>query len=169
MNGLGKQNAVVEFGREKGWGFRVAEGVGVITEEIYDDGWWYLPLDCTQKTRADKRIEEVKNNFKIQQVIIAHQAPLLLCPPQKTKEKPVEKTKRINVGKTALYVTGGLVAGAGVIVAAVTIAIAMMYLIVPLMMGLAIVALFGLGVLVDPVAIVVLEDGTRVEVMRWIE
>lgn len=153
---------VLTLGREKYWGFRVSEGTGVLAEETYKDGWWYLPTDSMQITRASKRIEVIKSSgVRVRQVIIAHEAPKLLCGPQKPDQ--------INKGKIAIWVATGLLAAVGVVTAAAMITMVIMYLLVPLVIGMAVVMMMGLGLLIDPVAIIVLEDGTRIEVLRWVE
>lgn len=162
---------VLTIGREKWWGIRVAEGVGTLPEETYQDGWWYLPIDSTQETRASKRIELLrKSGVRIRQVIIAHEAPKLLCAPQApTSPGTPQKSGSPIRWKIALWGVTGLLTAGGIVFAALTIAMALISLLAPLVVGVALVLMLGMGVLVDPCAIVVLEDGTRIEVMRWIE
>lgn len=164
MNNLISPQArqVLTLGREKYWGFQVAEGRGVLKEETYKNGWWYLPTDSMQITKASKRIEAIKNSgVKVRQVIIAHEAPRLLCAPQKAV-----KPKK---GMMGLWVAVGLLAGVGIVMAAITVAVALVTLLLPIVAAVGVIMLMGTGVLIDPVAIIVLEDGTRIEVMRWVE
>lgn len=159
---------VVAFGRNNGYGFRVVEGWGVMEEETYQDGWWYLSPDSSQIQKVSKRIDLMKSNgFEIQQIIIAHEAPRLLCAPQTAPS--VKKDAQVKKGKLALWIAGGILAGVGVLAMTIFMAYMMLLLFIPLMIGGAFVLMLGLGVLVDPVAICILSDGSRVAVMSWVE
>lgn len=164
---------VLTLGREKYWGFRVVEGVGMLSEETYVNGWWYLPVDSIQKKEASKRIEAIKNDgVKIKQIIIAHEAPFLIQAPQ-----AVPKIEKVSLHsfpwKQAAFGLVLAVAGAAavglVVCALVMVAYYLLTLLLPILGVMLMVGMLGLGVLIDPVAIIVLSDGSRIEVMRWVE
>lgn len=175
MNSLISPQAqqVLTLGRERHWGFRKSEGRGVMERETYLDGWWYLPIDSTQTTKADKRIEAIKNSgIRIRQVIIAHEAPLLLPAPKTVPASLKAPTRHFNWKRTLLWLTlavGGIVASGMMVYAMVMVAYYILQFLIPVFGMIILVGMLGLGAVIDPVAIVVLECGTRIEVMRWAE
>jgi hypothetical protein len=133
-------------GRENHYWFRVLGTMGVIPQPVYKDEWWYLPYepDINIPEKALKRAEILKSEIPIKQMIVAHEAPLLLCAPAPKKKELPEIGSVVGIA----FKTAGVVL-------------------------LAMFSLVGLfftsAVAVDPALIVVLEDGTWVEVMRWYE
>jgi hypothetical protein len=78
-------------GRENRCWFRVLGAMGVIPQPIYKNEWWYLPYEpnINIPEKALKRAEILKSKMPIKQMIVAHEAPLLLCAPApKKKELP---------------------------------------------------------------------------------
>lgn len=142
---------VLTLAREKYWGFRVLDRVGALEEETYNDGWWLIPTDnSTQIEMARKRIEAIKNSgVRIRQVIIAHEAPKLLCAPkiEQKIEIPWE-----DIGEAV-----------GVILKVVTAVLTVV------MASTGLLLVLGIAAICDPAVIIVLEDGTWVEVVRWYE
>lgn len=161
---------VLTLGREHWWGFRVAEGHGIFPQETYQLNWWYVPTnDSIQMPEADKRIEAIKKDHEILQVVIAHEAPPLLGAPQNPSEEP---TRRLGVKNPLLGVVAGL--GAIIMVGVSLFAVfSMMYFllkyIIPIMGLFLMVGVLGVGVLIDPAVIVVLKEGSRIEVIRWLD
>ncbi|MFC1879101.1 hypothetical protein ACFLZW_04240 [Chloroflexota bacterium] len=140
---------VVALAKNNHWGFRVLGYGDVITSPVYHNQWWFVPAeqdDSTIPGRATNRVQAILDaGHKIQGVIVAHEAPKLL-----------QDSRQANMD----ILTGQHVKDAvGVLVRVVTTAATFFgYLFA-----------FGLLALVDPALIVVLEDGTWVEVMRWYE
>lgn len=133
-------------GRDNHYWFRVLGAMGVIPQPVYKDEWWFLPYEpgLNIPEKALKRAEILKSEIPIKQMIVAHEAPLLLCAPApKKKELP-------DIGN----VVGVMFKTAGVVLLA-------MFSIV----GLA----FTTALMSDPALICVLPDGTWIEVMRWYE
>jgi hypothetical protein len=140
----------INVSRKKHWGFRVLEGKGMFQTPTYKDEWWFIPVEDDSTIPRDglNRIRILKSNgVGIREIVIAHEAPLLL-PAPKPEKKP------INFAEIAT-VTGKLLM-AMVYVAGLTVAL----------MGYVI----STALMIDPALIIVLEeDGTRIEVMRWLE
>lgn len=67
---------VIEFGIRKKWFFRIMDEKGVIEKPILKSNWYYVPIeaDCTiiPKEALD-RLEAVKTQFHICQVIVGHE------------------------------------------------------------------------------------------------
>jgi len=149
---------VLDLGRKNHFSFRVLEDEGMVDSPLYKDGWWYSPTDLSESTipaTALKRVNMIqKTGVPVQGFILAHEAPLLLAAP---KKKPVE----LPVDEIAKIVSLG-----GKIVLGTALATLVAAMAAPLaMIGLALVGL----ALVDPALIVVLSDGTRIEVCSWHE
>jgi hypothetical protein len=146
-NEVGK---ALTLARKNHWWFRVIGTGAMISSPKYQDGWWLVPIN-EDKTiipkNALERVEKLKQDgIRIQGVIVAHEAPKLLCAPAKEPFK---------IDTEAISKTAGEVA-AGLARVIATIFGILFYLVT-------------FAVLVDPALIVVLEDGTYVEVMTWYE
>ena len=134
------------IGRKNRYWFRVLEETDVIPQPIYKNEWWYLPYEPSINIpeKALKRAEILKSNMPIQQMIVAHEAPLLLCAPA---PKKIELPEIGSVVETVFKTIG------------------VVFLVMFSLVGYA----FTTALTVDPALIVVLKDGTWVEVMRWYE
>jgi hypothetical protein len=142
---------LVARGRRNLWFMRQVEGYGVIDEPYRKNDWLYIPYEQDMSSipvQAINRVEQIQKwNFKIQGMIVAHEAPMALAAP---KKEPIQVPWN-TIGKgVALAILG---------TAFITI--------------VSIAAFFGMlvfaAVQVDPALIVVLKDGSRVEVYRWID
>ena len=141
---------VLTVARNQHWGFRVLKNEPMISSPVYDDGWWFVPETDNESiipTKALERVEKLKEmGFKIQGVIIAHEAPKLLAPPKTQPKVQPQKVQApsIDVGQVA-GVAGSVF---------VTILTGLFYLML-------------MAVTIDPAIIVVLKDQSWVEVYRW--
>ena len=100
-----------------------------------------------------------KSGFKIQQIVIGHEASKLLAAPAKPvpiKIPKVKKPKKAPIG-IAKVLTASMKLVVGVVAAAASVMV--------FVMGTAL----GTVLLLDPTVIVVLEDGTWLECMSWYE
>ncbi len=153
---------VMSLARKKHWGFRVLGDRGMIPNPIFLFGWWFIPLEQDKlviPARANRRVQELLNaGVRIKGVIVAHQSTYCLpAPKAEPKPKPQPKPKKeldwqplIKTITVALQITLGM-------------ATAVLY-------AVGIVLSVGVQmILIDPALIVVLEDGTWVEVMSWNE
>jgi hypothetical protein len=127
--------------------FRVV-GYGDLPEEKYKDGWWteILKSDSIIPPVALPAVKVLKDaKIPITGMYLRHEAPKLLMAP-----KPLEKPKTEFPTKTVVGAVGavlGLLAIAGTIL----------------------VWMFILVAQADPQLIVVLPDGTHLEVATWLD
>lgn len=146
----------LEVAEKNHWWFRVW-GVGEIEEPVYTGHWWLIPTDDSSvPSIARKRIDAIKSaGIPVKEILVAHEAPKELCAPQPqpaiknipaTKETDKNMQQHIN---TALEVMGAILWG--------------------VLKATGVLILLGLSAIVDPAVIVVLEDGTQIEVVRWYE
>ena len=138
----------------------------MITNPIYKNGWYIVPLeqytDIIPKL-AIETVEQIKNSgIEIEGFVVAtrmNEPPTQ--PPQDAKEasriSEIVLIKAVEVGKAILPVAKSV----GKVILTVAGAIGVLLGIV-LIVGLA-----GACLSNDPVLIVVLKDGKWVEVMRW--
>ncbi len=150
--------------RQEHYVFTVVGDHGLIVSPVYKQGWWYVPEDNPELSEnANRRVELVKSVTPIRGFILAHEAPKLLCPPKewepptpgkveplRTPWKPLTDPDWVEVGqvvKTATKVIGAVLLGTLYILSQAVAALAA----------------------IDPKLIVVLEDGTWIEVMTWYE
>jgi hypothetical protein len=149
---------VAEVAKRNRWHFRYAPNVGVLEEPIFKDGWWYIPTDETESTIpgfALKRLTEVKKSgVTIKEIVVAHEAPPLLAVPQAEKERleRLKRERREKIRRDA-ETLGKLIMNI-VAVFGLAIEVAVTAMILPL-------------VLIDPALIIILEDGTAVELVSW--
>jgi hypothetical protein len=145
---------VMTIAQEKHWGFRMLKNEHMISSPVYENGWWFVPETDDESiipTKAIERVEKLKEmGFKIQGVIVAHEAPKLLCPP-KTQPKPKPQPKKVETTEIDL---GRVAEIAGSILVAVVTSL--FYFLM-------------MAVTIDPAVIIVLEDQSWVEVYRWHE
>lgn len=155
---------VLEKARERHYHFRVVGEYGTLASPVFKDGWWYLPEDNPIiDENALQRVELVQSITPIRGYVIAHEAPSMLCPPKEWETPKPQETKPLKtvwkpetgvdwpvvweVTKTILKVVGAVTLGVLYVLAMALSALAQ----------------------VDPKLIVVLEDGTWMEVMTWYE
>ncbi|MCL4552435.1 MAG: hypothetical protein M1305_02610 [Candidatus Marsarchaeota archaeon] len=147
---------VVDIGRRRRYWFRVVGDEGMISRPVFRDNFWVSPLspDCTLPSACEERIRSLMSEgVAIQGVLIAHEASHLL--PGKIAPKP--KREPIRIPWAAI---GGVATlGVGI----VGIAAAVFVKVIAFMLTVTV------GVLLDPAVIVVLEDGTWVEVYSWVD
>ncbi|MBE0649912.1 MAG: hypothetical protein IH595_03625 [Bacteroidales bacterium] len=119
------------------------------TEPIYKNEWWFETW-TTQEIPEEgiRRLEALKKaGIAIKGVIVAHEAPRLLAAEKKVEKKPDFKISR---STDILTFLGSLAS-------------------VFVMLAMFVVSAFFQAVLIDPALIVVLKDGTWLEVMTWYE
>jgi len=147
---------VLTLSRENHWHVKIVDGTGMIDSPEYWDGWVCEPVslsDSTIPAAALGRVDQIlKKNVPIKGFILAHEAPPMLPAPQ-VKPKPLIRWEEIPWDDIATGMVTAL--GYGVMAAG---AVAVSALVLPLI---------AVGVLLDPALIVVLDDGTRVEVASW--
>lgn len=168
---------VLTLGSEKHWGFRVMKDRGVMEEETYKNGLWFIPTDSTQIQRGRNRLEAIQKVARVKQVIVAHEAPLLLTASQVTHKPNNPVAHKLKISGRGVVI--GLCASTGLLVTilAATMLVVLVGAVVASVLAIAGTALaiapffllLSVGLLIDPCLIVVLEDGTRIEVMTWIE
>jgi hypothetical protein len=133
-------------GRQNHWRFRVIDHQDLPHKPILKSEWLYVPEEKYNiPLDVQKCIDAIEQaGIPMQGVMIAHEAPRLLAAPIIYKESSTD---------TARDVSGALE-------------------LITELLGLfltGVVYLFSLAMMLDPAAVVVLEDGTWVEVMRWYE
>jgi len=142
--------------RENHWHVKVVDGTGMIDSPEYWDGWVCEPADlsdCTIPGDALRRVDQIINKgIPFQGFILAHEAPPMLPAPQ-IKPKPLIHWEEIPWDDIATGMATAL--GYGVMAVG---ALAASALVLPLV---------AVGVILDPALLIVLDDGTRVEVASW--
>ncbi len=145
--------------------FRPMTQRGLIYEPFYADEWWYEPYEQSKSVvpqEALRRVELLRRNgIGIKGMVIAHEAPLALMAPVTERQ-----TDHIRNGFTVAVIT--LVAGVAVVVA-IALTAPLVAVAVPTASVLSLPLLLTTAVLVDPCLIVILSDGTWLEVCRWDE
>lgn len=133
----------VQIGYENHWRFRVV-GTGELPKNsYYKDEWVFVPVEAPQI--AHDRLETLKRSgIRFKGFVIAHEAPRVLTAPATIPKKPDFKNKDIvpDVGTMVRDLAMGL---------------------------LFVFSVVFQAVLLDPALIVILEDGTWLEVMTWYE
>ncbi len=141
---------VITKARERHWRFKHIGNDGMIDNPTLDDEWLKVPIEQDTSIIPKRAINRVRyiqeSGFKIQGVIVAHEAPKLLTAPV-MESKPVETPSKesISAAESLVEIFSTVLTGFGYVL-----------LFMPL-------------VLLDPVLIVVLESGEEIEVMRWYE
>jgi hypothetical protein len=134
----------VQVGYDNHWRFRVVGQGEVPAESFYRDEWVFEPIKAPQV--AQDRIEKLKQSgIRFKGFVIAHEAPRLLsAPAPKKNDFKNNQTSGILPDAEALF--GNLLKG-----------------------FLFFLTFVFQVALLDPALIVVLEDGTWLEVMTWYE
>ena len=138
---------VLALARNKHWKFRSHGQNGMIDTPTFESDWLYIPVDQDKSiipNRAFKRVQVIKDaGFVPRQIIVAHEASKLLTAPQKLPKNVEFPSEQVETAFTS----------------AVNVL---------LILGRALGYVLLMSVLaVDPALIVVLPDGTWMEVMRW--
>lgn len=150
-------NQLFELAEKEHWGVRVVRDGGMIDSPVYQNEWWYIPVEMDDLNSTPKFVQErmdliLESKIPVNQLIIRHEAPKLLAAPKTAEvetspiEIPWDEIKKI-AGVTAKVLA---VLAAGMAMAPV-------------------VLLGGMLMMLDPAICVVLEDGTVVECARWEE
>lgn len=136
-------------GRRYHWRFRVV-GFGEAPEKpVYQSGWWLETIPEAPRMAQDRLLALKRANIPVKHIVIAHEAPKLLANPEPKKDFKITPILS-EIGKVLGVLTlASAAAAASAIVA-------------PLFLLLSVV-------LVDPALIVILEDGTWIEVATWYE
>lgn len=139
----------VVIGLQSHWQFRVVGNGTLPSNPVYKNEWWFEPLTTQAIPEEGKaRLEALRRSgIRFQGVVVAHEAPRLLTTEKKVEKKPDFK---ISPSTDILTVLGSLASGIAAF-------------------SLFVFSLFFQAILIDPALIVVLEDGTWVEVMTWYE
>ncbi|MBK8903127.1 MAG: hypothetical protein IPM53_18210 [Anaerolineaceae bacterium] len=147
------QNSVkiwFNLGRENHGHYTVMPRIGVITEPMEVNGWKFLPLEMDDSViprEAWKHVELLRDNgVIIKQVIVGHN--LIEEEEKRQKMEACKKTAEKVVSFVATLAVGFMtaIAGAGAMLA---------------------LGFVGLLVAIDPILVVVLEDGTWLCVAEW--
>ena len=137
---------------------------GVPYRPIFWNGFWFDTLKSNSiiHTEGKNILKELENERgEIQAVIIGHEAPKLLGGPVQARKPIIDSKKVMEVVSDVLPVLASVmdVLVKGLATVATTAAIAMA------MLGVVFVE----AILIDPVMIVVLKDGTWLKVATWYE
>ena len=144
---------VIALAKTLHWGLRVVGTEPMISSPEYRNGWWFVPVSEDKTIIPKKAWERVATmqllDFKIQGMIVAHEAPKLLTAP-KIAEFPPKPVEIDWIGFGKVLKRGLVILG-------------------QMMFVLFCFTGMGLVMMVDPALIVVLDDGKWVEVYRWQE
>ncbi|MBL8049618.1 MAG: hypothetical protein JNM46_00210 [Anaerolineales bacterium] len=134
----------IQVGYKNHWRFRVVGQGEVPVQPFYKDEWVFEPVNVPQV--AQDRIETLKRfGFSFKGFVIAHEAPRLLPAPA-PKKQDFKNNQTVGILPDVEALLGNLLKG--------------------LLFFLTFI--FQVALL-DPALIVVLEDGTWLEVMTWYE
>lgn len=146
---------VLELGKARHWQFRVMGKEDMPLEPYYKDQWWFLPLtpDMNVPEEGKRRLEALRRaGVRIYGVIVAHEAPKLLTTAKKTRKKPGIATDFKSSTLPIIVRIFGALASAFITLCVWLIG-----------------AVFSTVLFIDPVLIVVLESGERIEVLKWFD
>ncbi len=133
----------IQIGRMHHWRFRVVGTGEVPTQPFYKEEWVYVPVKKPEMGQ-DRLQALISRGIRIKGFVIAHEAPRLLSAPA-SKPKNANTTS-VGILPETQTVIDNLVSGM-----------------------LLFFSLVFQVVLLDPALIVVLDDGTWLEVMSWYE
>lgn len=162
-----------EMARENHWGFRYIGNMEMLSAPFQVGNWEFIPLEDKSiiPKRAMQRIQAIeKEGIKTQGLVIAydHEPPgipkLLTAPPPKLLAEP----KPVLVPKQAPQKTDDPKQSNELVAIAGTVLMTTFGVIGALLVGFISLLVFALSI-GDPALIVVLEDGSWIEVMRWYE
>lgn len=137
----------VEVGRRNRKTFRPLQGRGILDAPVHREEWWFVPIAQDTSVipqEALRRVELLQNEgIAIKDMIVAHEAPLALMAPKIDRQI---KRQKAEIGVGLLTIASFALLAFGYLLTA-TASVA----------------------LIDPCLIVVLEDGTWIEVCAWDE
>ncbi len=135
------------IGRRHHWGFQVVDKIELPEEPTYKAGWWLESVVEAPQEAQDRLLALERAGIQVKAIIVAHEAPPLLPAPAPEPKIPsiVSDAKKVALG-------------AGAVLVAVSQVVAVAAAALPLLLFAAVL---------DPKVIVVLEDGTLMEVVRW--
>jgi len=125
--------------------FRIIQPIEIPADPTYQDEWWYEPVkeDTYMPSEGKRRLEALRRaGVTISGAVIVHEAPKLLKAPNE------KQGFKISLSPNIVSILG---------------TVASLFF----MLTFGIVSLFVQTILIDPALIVVLKDGTTVEVMKW--
>ncbi len=139
------------IGQKHHWGFQVVDKIDIPEEPTYKAGWWLESLQEAPQEAQDRVMALERAGIRVKGIVLAHEAPPLLpAPAPDIKIAPiVSDARKVAVGAGAV-----LLVASQVVAVAAAAAVAMPVLL--------------LAAMVDPKVLVVLEDGTMMEVVRWL-
>lgn len=131
----------IAIGRQNHWRFKV------VNENSYKKDW-VMETITEVPSAAKERLEKLKRSgIRFKRFVVAHEAPRLLSAPIETKVQPaVERFRHSEISIASIPLADILVFGLTLFI-----------------------QIFVQVILLDPAFIVVLEDGTWLEVMTWYE
>ncbi len=133
----------IAVGRRNHWRFRVTGQGELPKESAYKNEWWFEPV--TDPEYGKERLAALRRaGVRFKGIVIAHEAPRLLVAPKEPdfKINPSIPASNMSTNDLASDLAMGLV---------------------------LLISVFFQAILLDPALIVVLEDGTWLEVMTWYE
>jgi len=139
----------LDVGRKNHYRFRVVGQGDAPTQPTYKSGWWLQTVAEAPRMAQDRLLALNRANIPIKHIVIAHEAPKLLANPEPKKDFKITPILS-GIGKVLGVLTLASAAAAATAIVA------------PILLLLSVV-------LVDPALIVILEDGTWIEVATWYE
>lgn len=134
----------VQVGYENHWRFRVVGQGNVPEKSFYKDEWVFVPVAAP--TMAQDRLDTLKRSgIRFKGFVVAHEAPRLLTAPA-PKKHDFKNSQTETILPDASIFFGKLLQG--------------LFFFIGLLFQVA---------LLDPALIVILEDGSWLEVMTWYE
>jgi hypothetical protein len=141
-------------------------------EPIRYGEWWIVPAEQDSSHIPDRALKRVRAifsaGFRPQGFVVVHEAPLLLPPPDKNETGIFQLTSLTPKLQSALKIAGKIVGVIGIALGAITglAVIAVGALLAAATLAVPAMMVVGLAV-VDPILIVVTNDGYWVEIDRW--
>lgn len=154
---------LVTFGERRGWEPRVLGRAPLPQSPVRVGEWLIVPAEqdtSAVPARALRRVQALyEAGLRPQGFVIVHEAPMQLAAP-KSEDKVLEDAQPLTVSPVLRSALGAL----GRVLAVVASALAIVG--ISVFAGLPLALLMGV-VMLDPMLIVVTEDGHWVEIDRW--
>jgi hypothetical protein len=85
MNTLLSPNArlALEIASKNHWRFQILDETGMINQPIYQDGWWYEPVNVVP-IEVEEKVWALRKSIPIVGIIKGHEAPKLLPAPEQS-------------------------------------------------------------------------------------
>ena len=164
--------AFVALGKEKEWEVAVLGRAPMLAEPVRLGDWLLMPVEedaSPMPTRAIERVQAIyAAGLRPQGFVVVHEAPLLLTTPEGRHAKAWQFPSLSPDAKSALKAAAGTLGVVAVGIGAVTgiAALAVAALSVAAVLAVPVFLLAGMT-LIDPILVVVTEDGYWVEIDRW--